>query len=594
MTQDKEHSDDGISSGTLPSTLTQESEPMSGRGITECEATQHGDDYTACNLSADNIYNPSPADVEKTILNPEMSWNETELERVNFIDWDVLNPEVIEYNYRDHQDMVEGTGPKFEESIHDRCLTAPDASLIRIIHRNPDAYITLHHKTDTLHEIGAVVASELEDIIIDSSINDAIGTDSYFSINGFREAKSKVKRRGQNMTFDYLTPPETEYGLLLPWRAQENVQYLNACYIDIDYHKYGLEKQQVYASIHSLEESGELPKASIYEDSGRGCWLFWLLGDENGGIEATPDTCELHKRIQSAFYIKLVSIGADGQALDISRITRVPGSVNSKSDTRVQYYLASDETGDLLVYELDELADILAIDKIQPDEINPPANQGKCAVKGRIVSRSTKQRAPSRTSKRTKKVPNRRRGWEALRNNMTSDIEKLGRIRGGFAEGCRHMACRAYAAQLYKYGLMQEEINRRVQELADKCKPPLPCQDVAKAIDEADILKKLPPQTISDWVGVTPQEAYQLKTLPHAERYASDVIKDEIKPNRNELREIRHRVIRELKEEGVPLTPIRKFTIYLKEYKGINTSKSTVQRDLKELFGDEQPDDGDN
>ena len=53
-------------------------------------------------------------------------------------------------------------------------------------------------------------------------------------------------------------------------------------------------------------------------------------------IEKVPyKALSLWKAVQEYLYSQLKEFGADRKALDVTRILRVPGSINSKSGTRV-------------------------------------------------------------------------------------------------------------------------------------------------------------------------------------------------------------------------------------------------------------------
>ena len=85
--------------------------------------------------------------------------------------------------------------------------------------------------------------------------------------------------------------------------------------------------------LSKLEEeyfNKSIPVPSMIVDSGRGLYLIWL-------IEQVPSKAvSLWSAMQHYLYDKLKSLGADRQALDPSRILRVIGSYNTKSNTNVK------------------------------------------------------------------------------------------------------------------------------------------------------------------------------------------------------------------------------------------------------------------
>ena len=79
-------------------------------------------------------------------------------------------------------------------------------------------------------------------------------------------------------------------------------------------------------NVHS-NSKGWITRSVI--DSGRGMYLIWLIN------KVPSQALALWKAIQEYLYNQLKCFGADRQALDATRILRVPGSINSKSKTVV-------------------------------------------------------------------------------------------------------------------------------------------------------------------------------------------------------------------------------------------------------------------
>ncbi|MDJ8927814.1 DNA-binding response regulator [Clostridium perfringens] len=127
---------------------------------------------------------------------------------------------------------------------------------------------------------------------------------------------------GENI---YITP-NTFYK---PCRRLENIKELNTLFIDLDYYKTGKIRAQVLMDLEKNYFNQSIPIPNYVIDSGRGMYLIWL-------INAVPSQAlPLWKAIQDYLYKQLKDFGADRQALDATRILRVPGSINSKSKTVV-------------------------------------------------------------------------------------------------------------------------------------------------------------------------------------------------------------------------------------------------------------------
>ena len=114
-----------------------------------------------------------------------------------------------------------------------------------------------------------------------------------------------------------------------PCRRLENIKELNTLFIDLDYYKTGKTKDQVLMDLEKNYFNQSIPIPNYVIDSGRGMYLIWL-------INAVPSKAlPLWKAVQDYLYKQLKYFGADRQALDATRILRVPGSINSKSKTVV-------------------------------------------------------------------------------------------------------------------------------------------------------------------------------------------------------------------------------------------------------------------
>ena len=114
-----------------------------------------------------------------------------------------------------------------------------------------------------------------------------------------------------------------------PCRRIENIKELNALFIDLDYYKTGKTRSQVLMDLEKNYFNQSIPIPNYVIDSGRGMYLIWI-------INAVPSKAlPLWKAVQEYLYNQLKYFGADRQALDATRILRVPGSINSKSKTVV-------------------------------------------------------------------------------------------------------------------------------------------------------------------------------------------------------------------------------------------------------------------
>lgn len=113
-------------------------------------------------------------------------------------------------------------------------------------------------------------------------------------------------------------------------RRIEYLKELNAHFIDLDIYKTKFSKEQILMNLNENYFNKSIPRPNLILDSGRGLYLIWIINSVPS--KALP----LWKAVEEHLYNNLKEFGADRQALDPTRILRVPGSINSKSKTRVK------------------------------------------------------------------------------------------------------------------------------------------------------------------------------------------------------------------------------------------------------------------
>ena len=139
-----------------------------------------------------------------------------------------------------------------------------------------------------------------------------------------------------------------------PCRRLECIKELNFLYIDLDYYKTKYTKEQVIMNLEENYFNKIIPATNYIIDSGRGLALLWNIN------KVPSKALPLWKAIQEYLYKQLKEFGADRQALDATRILRVPGSINSKSKTVVS-----------IIDEYDYIYDLREIQKEYLPELKP-------------------------------------------------------------------------------------------------------------------------------------------------------------------------------------------------------------------------------
>ncbi|WP_195245634.1 DNA-binding response regulator [Clostridium celatum] len=139
-----------------------------------------------------------------------------------------------------------------------------------------------------------------------------------------------------------------------PYRRLECIKELNALFIDLDYYKTKFTKEQIIMNLEENYFNKIIPATNYILDSGRGLALIWLIN------KVPSKALPLWKAIEEYLYNQLKEFGADRQALDATRILRVPGSINSKSKTVVS-----------IIDEYDYIYDLREIQKEFLPELKP-------------------------------------------------------------------------------------------------------------------------------------------------------------------------------------------------------------------------------
>ncbi|WP_338627741.1 DNA-binding response regulator (plasmid) [Clostridium baratii] len=190
-------------------------------------------------------------------------------------------------------------------------------------------------------------------------------TRSIIDRNGYKQWHYKyAELKGMDMNGEniYITP-NTFYK---PYRRLECIKELNTLFIDLDYYKTKFIKEQILMNLEENYFNQSIPIPNYVIDSGRGMYLIWL-------INAVPSKAlPLWKSVQEYLYKQLKCFGADRQALDATRILRVPGSINSKSNTVVSILDEYDYVYDLREIQNEFLPELKPYDKKRgrPKKIN--------------------------------------------------------------------------------------------------------------------------------------------------------------------------------------------------------------------------------
>ena len=197
----------------------------------------------------------------------------------------------------------------------------------------------------------------------------------YHSIDGFGFFSLNTRRPGEEMQqtsykLDQLPSvlesidPESDTWIsqaefFKPNRQVVNLLRINMLFVDLDTYRepwaYGRTPDQLVESIKYYCAADGIPIPSLFNFSGRGVQVKWLL-DGPLPRRALPrwNACQRH------LINRLLFLGADKIAKDGSRILRVVNTVNTKSNKECKVVqIESDGAGSPIRYNFDYLCEIL-------------------------------------------------------------------------------------------------------------------------------------------------------------------------------------------------------------------------------------------
>ena len=425
--------------------------------------------------------------------------------------------------------------------------------------------------------------------------------DAFYSINGLH---------GSNP--DWRKPASGPFAS--SYRKKNGVKYLNSLYADIDCHEQGQRVSIVAGAVLAMMLDGLIPEWTVLALSGRGVWLFWWLRDDTKSRKPVPASIESivkYERIQVAIQERIATDlpGYIDNLKDITRITRVPGSLHTGVNRRVRYVVPADENAMPFLYTLDEA---MAFFGVQPER-NPTIkralrqDQPRQEKRPRVKSAQTvgvalpPECTPRETdppwltaararleqllteTRRHAKDEVKARGGKAIKNYQLARFELLRAMRGGgFREGCRHWGCCIYARALRGIGMEREEIIDRVLAFARQCDPPFSEREARDAIGQKFDLNQF--MWKKNWVvaklRITPSEGRRQEEADIPGKPWSANL-PAVKPTKIKAR---REVISQILDELKPYVPsTRDMAVRLKDKHGIDVTNMTIHRDYEEL-----------
>ena len=345
-----------------------------------------------------------------------------------------------------------------------------------------------------------------------------------------------------------------------PIKRQRNYLWqLHRFYIDID-HKKGtrvIDNFEVVGAIEELVQAKKIPQPTEYINSGRGIHVYWDIANCHIML------LDLWEKIENYLFnqIKVIennieNIELDKRATDPTRLLRLPGTINSKGNSKCYSMLKKEKN----IYNIFDLK--------------------KAYIKQNKAYKKNKSKLAYLPTK----------NLYTLNKSRLEDFKAIVSLRDGEVEGYRNTLIILYS---YHYRLINEitveELIKDVKEFNKTFKKPYSikeltavCRSINRTVKhfQEDESKgyKFTNKYIIESIDITEQEQKKLLTIiSTSEKYRRKNEKrtprneEGLTPKQAELKELNSKVV-ELKEQGLSLRKIAE---------ELNITLGKVQRVLK-------------
>lgn len=320
-------------------------------------------------------------------------------------------------------------------------------------------------------------------------------------------------------------------------RRALNLAYITHAYVDLDiYNIPTLSGKSVDNIAHELLlycQDNFIPAPSYIVSSGRGLYMKWAF-DKPVPKRAAGIAVAVNK----ALVRKFESFGADSKAVDMSRILRVVGSVNSKNGEVVKILYLNGTSDNIKTYGFNDFADIIL--PLTYEEIKE--NRQKIIEKNNLTILSHERRKHDINAK--KQQNKRFFCWDDWHWKILTDLEKLAEIRyqgDKVPEGMRDIfgfigsvqlahifgnnsgnlwfECLAWSRKILPFSYAGGELQRNCSTLLDRAKRAGAGEKVEYKGKQVSPIYTYRKSTLIDLFGVTDDE------MPHMSALISDDVK---------------------------------------------------------------------
>lgn len=419
-------------------------------------------------------------------------------------------------------------------------------------------------------------------------LRDFILRDSYFTLNLFYPGAHHWRNK--------------ETGAPVMRRTERCLQNLVGVYVDMDVGRTEEDSKipaqrmtwrQAAAIAGDYMDDGRLPQATFFARSGRGVYCVWCLRDELDksrliqlpppGSDKRSHLIGLYKRINKEFSGRLRIAAAD-QIHDASRYLRIPGSIHTKANQPVIWQVQYVD-GEIPLYTIGELANSAGLYPAEAESAPYQLRSRELALLPEVTEETSGKRR--RETKNPGSTPNRGAGRYRLGELRVDDILTIEGYQVGFGQGFREGCLLRYADALRTAGCSQFQMETKVREMAQRCRPSYPSDPNDTPIRELvkDSFKRqrsYKTETLVRWFQVTPDQARELGLVTIVPKEVREERRLTLK-KRQDIREKRREVIQSwIIENGYKIPPLRRLAKICESY-GFSTNPETVRQDLEAL-----------
>ena len=411
-----------------------------------------------------------------------------------------------------------------------------------------------------------------------------------------------------------------------PYVNQNDFYRLNAVWVDLDCRE--LEYDEALARLQRLVADKVLPPFSIIMDTGNGLHVFWLLRGDEKDLELPPRAHRRNRTLQADLNRALVArvqvaqpeLQPDPSPISVTTHTRVPGSVNTRTNSPVVLTLNVTRKGLPPSYTMDWLRGFLNVPERdstrrapgarRPDGTPPDPKKLRGHVRRFEVLleelellRAARGGFSGADTRKPKKKRKRKYQLQSLKpvlppgvpgnvepeeqpigDKVHADLPAGSASTSGRIHGHRRRAVYLLALCMKKLKHTPEDIYRAAAQLARECHPPLPQSEAVTAAKSGMTTRSTPPKnvTIAESLGVTLEEANAL----HLEKIRPDFEPLPVTAGRAKKRKQDGlAALRQLVQKYGPVLPFSHDSLRqeLQARPGLNVSRGTIGHWLAEV-----------